>query len=184
MSGAIAMNANPPRVCGAGKTGGPELRCCAIKHALILILVLAIVAVVVSVNAQPALGQHGQAGVQLSIRLTNAVFTADSTVSCILTVTNKSDSEIVVAEGFQIGLKSESGKEYQLMRPPVGHLSRNVSRLKSGEIHEWNISAHMPKEIPPGNYLLRASGNFSTQGRVSEMMSNAVDIKVAAFAGN
>lgn len=116
-------------------------------------------------------------GIQISVSIANNVIAAGSQFTVTLEVTNASTNSLQVAETapegiFTVSLVDEFKRTFQLTRSASFYTRSLVSNLKPGQSRTWRILAGVnkyfespglspaQKDVPPGDYVLKATGNF------------------------
>jgi hypothetical protein len=115
--------------------------------------------------------------IQMSVSIPNNVIAKSSEFVVTLEVTNSSTNILLVAETapegiFTVSLVDEFKRTFQLTRTPSFYTRSLVSNLKPGQSRTWRILAGVnkyfeppglspaQKDVPPGDYVFRATGNF------------------------
>ena len=115
--------------------------------------------------------------IQMSVAIPNNVIAKGSSFAIAIMVTNSSTNILVVSETapegiFTVSVADEFGRTYQLTRSSHFYASPLVANLKPGQSRTWRILAGLnqyfappglvptQKDIPPGDYVLKATGNF------------------------
>jgi hypothetical protein len=113
----------------------------------------------------------------MSVTVANNVLAKSSDFVVTIEVTNSSTNALVVGETapegiFTVSLADDFGRTWQLTRSANFYPHSFVSNLKPGESRTWRIVAAVnqyfappglvptKKDIPPGVYLLKTTGNF------------------------
>ena len=115
--------------------------------------------------------------IRMSVSIDNNVIAKGSDFAITIMVTNLSTNILVVSETmpegiFTVSLADEFQRTYQLTRSSHFYTHALVANLKPGQSRTWRILAGVnqyfappglaptQKDIPPGDYVLKATGNF------------------------
>jgi hypothetical protein len=126
--------------------------------------------------------EESASGVHLSIALSNNVIDAGS-ITIKAAIQNQSTNIIRLVEfpattDFDVLLINGSGRSFKLTPPrPLGG-SRVPIMLKPEERRDWVIPIAIGNELKPGEYVMKASRNFSANGKWFVMRSNSLKISI------
>jgi hypothetical protein len=137
-------------------------------------------------------------GVQLAIALTNNIIPAGSELVVFTRMKNSSTNVIYIGESspesdFVVSVKSDSGKIYQLTQTHWVHSRFMLATLNPGASRDLVIHAGVDryyeppdivstkKNVPPGNYTLKATRTFSwtrNSVKLDSVESNLLKVQI------
>jgi hypothetical protein len=125
-------------------------------------------------------------GVRISISMKNAVVTRQSPAEVEAVITNSSTNDIVLLlvrgpEDVFLTLTNAAGKEY-ILTPPLEDNelfgSKSFTHIKAGNATLTTIPVILKKEIDQGDYVLKATRDFSVGDKQFKIESNLLDVQV------
>jgi hypothetical protein len=169
------------------------------KHLFILITMIcaATSCLAQSTNSESATMSCGKPvrGIQMSVSIDNTVLAAGSGFTVTIEVKNSSTNILVVSgsipeANFSISLADEYGRTYQLTRSSEFYNRSLVSHLRPGQSRTWTIRAGVnqyfespdalptQKDVPPGNYALKAIGDFRFKSGSAVGLESDLKVKI------
>ena len=123
-------------------------------------------------------------GVQMSVSLTNHVLAVGSKAALLAEIKNSSTNVVTVfvsdpiVNNFTVSL-TNSEKTY-IIAEPSGAISAIFPpiNIPSGETRNWEVTLTIGKDVQPGDYTLKATRSFKTQGTDFQLVSNFLKVRV------
>lgn len=135
-------------------------------------------------------------GVKMSIAISNSVMAIGTNFSITVKIVNLSTNVVLIGESlpendFKVSLMTQSGqKTYQLTRNAFAYSRFIVTNLIPGGIRDWTIRLSLnkyyeppgfiatEKNIPAGNYTLKAIRKCGTKNGSLNLESNSLKIQI------